>query len=500
MRKWLVTIALLLSLLLVGLTACNPLGEEGKTAQQLAEVVRGDLVLSVSGSGNIETSKEARLSFGSGGRIERIYVEEGDVVSQGDVLAKLETDALELAKTQAEVSLAQAKVALTQAEVALAQKEIALQTAELELESTLDKKDALELALLKAQIDVRTAKHHLKETRDIYTWPDIETAQKEVDQWKAYVDYANERLSQATTTAEQNKWQATLAYAQARLTAAEAKLDAITQSYDTEEVAIAKMQVDAAEMAEAQAQKNLDKVTEEIAIKERQVELAKDAVEQARESVELAQQSVKLAEQSLAQAEKNLKEAIITAPFDGVVASVNAKERDIIPSPSVASMPIIELIDPSTVELVVEVDEIDIPQVKVGQEAIITLDALPDAEFTGVVTTIYPIPIEVGGVVVYRVKIELEVPQDSGIKVGMSASADIILAKRSNVLLVPDRAIKKDSEGRPVVEVMVDEQIEERPVVTGISDGFNTEIISGLQEGETVVTEVKVRSSSPGLF
>jgi RND family efflux transporter MFP subunit len=500
MRKWLVITSLFLSLGLVSLAGCNPLGEEGKTTQQMVEVVRGDLVLSVSGSGNIETSKETRLSFGSGGRIERIYVEEGDVVRQGDVLARLETDTLELAKTQAEVSLAQAKLALTQAKTALDQKEVALRTAEFELESAQDKKEAMELALLKAQIEVRSAKHHLDETRDIYTWPDIETAQKEVDQWKAYVDYANENLNAANTTQEQEKWTRTLAYAQARLAAAEAKLDAITQSYDTEEVAIAKMQLDAAEMAEAQAQRNLDKVTEEVAIKEQQVELAKEAVAQAREALQVAQQSVELAEQSLAQAEKNLKEATITAPTHGVVASVNAKEGDIIPSPSVASVPVIELIDPGTMELVVEVDEIDIPQVKVGQEAVITLDALPDAEFTGVVTTIYPRPIEVGGVVVYRVKIELEVPQDSGIKVGMSASADIIVERRSNVLLVPDRAIKKDSQGRTIVEVMVNDKIEERPVVIGISDGFNTEVISGLQEGEKVVTEVKVRSSSPGIF
>jgi HlyD family secretion protein len=274
----------------------------------------------------------------------------------------------------------------------------------------------------------------------------------------------------------------------------------MTKSYDTEEVAIAKMQVDAAEMAEAQAQTNLAKITEEVAIKERQVELAKDSVEQARESIELARQSVKLAEQSLAQAEKNLKEATITAPIDGVVASISAEEGDIISPPSLAPQPIIRLIDPRSMELVVEVDEIDIPGVTIGQEAVITLDALPDAEFAGVVTTIFPIPIEVGGVVVYEVKIEFEVPEDSGIKVGMSASADIILTKRSNVLLVPNRAIEKDSEGRPIVKVMIDEQIEERPVVIGISDGFNTEIVSGLGEGEMVITEVRVRSSSPGLF
>ena len=69
----------------------------------------------------------------------------------------------------------------------------------------------------------------------------------------------------------------------------------------------------------------------------------------------------------------------------------------------------------------------------------------------------------------------------------MSATADIVIDERSNVLLVPNRAIKQDSQGNPVVNVVVNEQIEERPVVIGISDGFQTEIIDGLDEGELVM-------------
>jgi len=450
MRRWQTITALLLCLILTGVTACNPLGDEEETTEQVVEVVRGDLTMSVSGSGSIEASREARLSFGSGGRIDRIYVEEGDEVSQGEVLAELDTDTLELAKTQAEVALTQAEVALTQAQ-------LAQQTAEYNLKNTRDTKDALELALLQAQINLRTAEHHLDETRDIYTWPDIETAQEDVDEAKAFLQYA----------LDMNLPEPTVAYAQARLEAAEAKLDAKIKSYDTEEVAIAKMQVEAATMAEAQAQKNLDELTEDIAIQELQLEAAKASVAQARGSVALARQS-------LNQAQKDLDEATIIAPIDGVVASVSAEEGDIIPEPIMTSKPVIHLIDPSIMELIIEVDEIDIPEVKLGQEAIIELDALPDMEFVGIITTISPVPIEVGGVVLYNVKFELDVPEDSGVKVGMSASADIILAERSNVLLVPE--------------------------VIGLSDGFDTEIISGLQEGEMVLTRVKRESSTPGLF
>ncbi len=468
MRRWR-TIGVLLSfILLVGVSACNSPGDGEETTQQVVEVTRGDLLVSVSGSGNIETSRDARLSFGSGGRIDSIYIEKGDTVKQGQVLADLDADALELAKTQAEVALIQTKVALTQAQ--LAQK-----TAEYNLKNTLDTQDALELALLNAQINLRNAEHHLDETRDIYTWPEIEVAKDDVEDAEAFLDY----LLSFGPTQEQ------LDYAQARLDAAESTLDAMINSYDTEEVAIAKLQVEAAEMAEAQAQKNLNELAEDIAIKELQVEAAKASVEQAQESVALARES-------LDQAQKNLDEATITAPFDGIVANVSAEEGDIIPSPTMSTQPVIYLIDPTSLELVVEIDEIDVPEVKSGQEVIIELDALPETEFEGVVTIVYPLATEVGGVVLYDVKIELDVPEDSGIKAGMSASVDIILANRSNVLLVPDRAIQEDDEGRTIVNVMVNEQIEARPVVTGISDGFDTEIISGLREGESVIeTRIK---------
>jgi len=102
--------------------------------------------------------------------------------------------------------------------------------------------------------------------------------------------------------------------------------------------------------------------------------------------------------------------------------------------------------------------------------------------------------------VVYEVKISLDVPPHSETKVGMSATADIIIHQRSNALLVPERAVTQDNQGNPMVWVMVNEQIQERSVVVGISDGYQTEIVSGLQEGDVVVWETKVKPSAPGLF
>jgi len=159
---------------------------------------------------------------------------------------------------------------------------------------------------------------------------------------------------------------------------------------------------------------------------------------------------------------------------------------------------IVHLIDLATMELGVDLDEIDIPGVALEQRAIISVDALPDVQLEGRVTHISPLPTVEAGVTRYKVKIGFDVPPGSGFRVGMSATADIITSGRSGVLLVPNRAIKQDSQGNPVVGVMVGEQIEQRPVVVGISDGFQTEIIDGLEEGEMVVIEIRAEPEPSG--
>ena len=418
MKKIRIITAVLLLVIITAVTACNPLAEGEEETEPYAEVKRGDILVTVSGSGNIEVSNEAKLAFNTGGKVEKIYVAEGDYVTEGDALAKIDTDDLELVVTQANIALTQAQLAVSSATVTL-----------------------------------KVAEHSLDEAEGIYTWPDIEEAQHNVDDAKAYVDYVETNLEAATTQAEQNRWTAALIHAQARLTAAEAILDSKVHHYDTEEVVIKKMEVEVAE-----------------------------------QTLVLRQQSLEQAQNSVEQAQKNLDEATITAPFDGVVAIVYVDEGDVIPSPTLAPTTIIHLVDLTSMELEVEVDEIDMPGVKLGQKAIIDVDALPGVLFEGKVTAIYPVPIELGGVIVYQVKIELTVPDGSAVMIGMSTDADIVISERSNALLVPERAVKEDSEGNPIVEVVINGEYEERSVVVGVSDGFETEIIEGLNEGEVVFT------------
>ncbi len=472
----LVLMAILLALL--GVTACDSMGGgQGEVSRQQVEVTRGDLSLSVTGNGKIETSREARLTFGSAGKLDEIMVEEGDRVKEGDVLASLDTSTLELAVGQARMSLTQAEVALTQAE-------LAGYTAEYNLDNTRNSDDSLQLALLNAQITLDTAQNNLAAG---ITAVDFPTIQADLNRAKAYYDYV--KLMAQQDTANSDTWTLALDRAKESLDVAQANYDNAIAGYDSRQVNLKKKQVEAAEASVAIAQKNIDDLDKNIALFEMQLASAEHTVTQ-------AEQAVDLAGQSLADARRQLDEAAITAPFDGVVAVIPAEEGDIIPSPSMVPTTIIQMINPDFLELVIEVDEIDIPLLELGQEAAVSVDAMPEKEFKGHVTAIYPVPMEVGGVVLYQVKIDLDTEEESGIKVGMSASADILVEKRENVLMVPGRAISKNDQGQTIVKVMEGDKYQERVVVVGLDDGLRAEIVSGVSEGETVVVEVKVKSAS----
>ena len=418
MKSWRISTVLLLCLVLTSSVACNPFDDSSKEeiSWQSAEVVRGDLTLIVNGSGNMGVSDEARLAFGSGGKVDKVYIEEGDRVSRGDKLARLDTGALELALAQAQAAQSQTQAAQSQAQAAQSQAQAT-----------------------RAQAQASIAQ-----------------AQAAIAQAQAAVEQAEYEL---------NRFKVVLHASQDRIDVAECQLEA------------ARQQLEAAGQ---------------------QLEAAGQQLEATKLQIEAAESNLHAAERAVAQAQKQLGEATIYAPFDGVAASVGASEGDIISAPTI----IVYLIDTSTMELNAEVDEIDIAEVRPGQRAIIEVDALPEEQFDGVVTLVGSLPIVEAGLVLYKIKVGFDIPEGSELKVGMSATADIVIQQRSNVLLVPNRAIKQDSQGNPVVRVKVNEQLEERSIVMGISDGFQTEIISGLKEGEMVVWETrnKSKSSGPGLF
>ncbi len=471
-------VSVLLLLAVLGTTACSGGNSSGVSRQEVA-VTRGDLTVSVSGNGKIQTPREARLTFGSAGKVSEIAVKEGDAVKVGDVLASLDTRSLELARQQAQM-------ALTQAEGTLMQAQLAQRTAENTLENLRDSGDSLELALINAQIARDTAQINLNAG---IAAVDYMAAEAELNRAKTWYEYVQEQLKQITENAD--KWYLALDTAKDRLAVAQANYDNALTGHDSNQVNLKKKQLQAAELAVTLAQKNINDLDKNIALQELQVASSAQTVKQ-------TQQAVELARQSLADAQKQLDEATITAPFDGVIAMVLAREGDVIPSPSMAPTTVIQMVNPNFLELVIQVDEIDITSVRLAQEAEVKVDALQDDVFNGRVTALYPVPVEQGGIVLYKVKVSLEVPQGSGTRIGMSASADIVSARHTGVLIVPARAVSTNSQGQSIVKVKAGKKVEERAVVTGLDDGMRTEIVSGLNEGDTVIVEIKTKSSSGG--
>jgi multidrug efflux pump subunit AcrA (membrane-fusion protein) len=167
-----------------------------------------------------------------------------------------------------------------------------------------------------------------------------------------------------------------------------------------------------------------------------------------------------------------------------VVADISITEGKEISTAALAT-PAISLVDTSEIEMRGFIDEIDIAVVKVGQEANIILDALPDEEVKGEVAFISPVGTTLAGVVSYDTTITLENPVDD-LRDGMSATAEVIIERRDDVLSIPNRYIRGTLEN-PMVVVLVDGQQEQKEITLGLSDGINTEVLSGLQEGEEVI-------------
>ncbi len=215
-------------------------------------------------------------------------------------------------------------------------------------------------------------------------------------------------------------------------------------------------------------------------------------------SLKLAELQVDKAMLALEKAKIELQKAFIVAPFDGIVANVGAKEGDKLSPFNYATIIVVHLVDPKVVEMKAFVDEIDIPKIKLGQEAIISLDALPEVELRGKVKFISPIALIQAGVVSYEVILNLEHSTNIDLKDGMTATAKFIVTRKENVLLVPKGAIK-GTHGNYWVEVVKNGVIEPRQVVIGDSDLKNTEILSGLVEGERVVVTAP-RAPVPRFF
>jgi hypothetical protein len=154
--------------------------------------------------------------------------------------------------------------------------------------------------------------------------------------------------------------------------------------------------------------------------------------------------------------------------------------------------------DLSKIFALASVDESDIGQVRLGQSARVTVDAYPGKRFEGSVVRIAPRGVNVSNVVTFEVKVEVTSPEKHLLRPEMTANLEVLIAEKSGVLLAPNDALLRKA-GRLTVTVRQhDGTTEEREVRTGISDGKNTEVTSGLAGGEQVVRGTNADSKWQG--
>jgi HlyD family secretion protein len=463
MRIWKIGSISLFILILLATSACSPVSGQNPSSQQVS-IARGDIIVKVNGSGKTLYANDAKLNFGTAGRIEKLAVKKGDRVTRGTEIAKLDTANLELSLSQAQTAEAQAKVTLAQSVLAQTQAETALTSAQMDLDKIKEVSD-YKNRILDLEWTIKIAKVNLRQAA---ATNDANNA----NYLNRYIAETNSQLAK-----EQKKLADLLAKDAYQGTATYIDTSAI---YDVNG-------------------KQIDRLTvEDIRLKEQRIESAQQNIDQAKLTVSQSQRALEQAQKTIGYTQKQIKESTIVAPFDGVIATMDAKEGDYVAAPGTYLGTLIYMVDTNSLEVSTEIDEIDIANVSLNQKTLVRLDALPVTQFEGNVTAISVTPKEKpqnAGVVVYEVKIGFAGTPPTQAKSGMSATVDVVTNVKKDVLLVPNKSIKKNNQGQTTVNVIVNQKPEERKVVLGLSDGTQTEVINGLNEGDLVSRPLKETNS-----
>ena len=487
----------------------------------LAEVIRGNIVQEVSETGQIKKGDAVSLSFKNAGEIKEINIEVGQDVKKGDVLAKLDTSALEIQLQGANAALDLAKLDLErllagarpeEIEIAETQVEKAksnLNIAEENLKNSYDKAiPALDASYPSIYNTLDFVKYFAEKYVNIYDEDGKKIIQIR-DEIDAEDKKTKESLSKAKSSLNPEDIEGAISMFKSSLETIlnnlETVRDIINDSiiYQNKVSAADRSSLDNFKSVTNSALTNIITIQQTIITMKSNLSIAQTGLKEAETNLELTKASPRdidielykaKIEQAQAQADlfKNqINDCTLRSPIDGKIIDIKKKVGE----KAVVSEPVISLLpnDPFRVE--VDIPEVDIGKVKLGNSCKINLDAFPDKEFSGKVVEIDPSETLISGVIYYKTKISLLGLDDfeEKIKPGMTANVTIITDSRENVLMVPQRAvIEKD--GKTIVRVPINNNTtyKEVEVKTGLkgSDG-EIEIISGIEEGEKIITLIK---------
>jgi HlyD family secretion protein len=383
MKKKRVLVGLLALTSVAVLTGC---GGSAEAAQETElPVVAQEADNKVVAEGIIEPARSSELSFEMGGDVITVLISEGDTVAEGDLLIQLETEDLSRALSRAELSLRQAQLRLEQLEEPADEADVEIARAAVSDAAAAYAEARSSLTATEHSVSVgeavRAARAARDETHRVYQG--IQTKKNEGQR------YDEDRLTMAHD-----------AYLDA--------LGAYNRAVESAELQMTTAQNAATHAYHAleQAQNSLDKLLE-----------GADELD-----IEAAQLDIDAAQLALEEAQSSLDDAILVAPFDGIVAAVEVEEQDTVaPGQTVVVLATLDELQARTTDLT----ELDVARIEEGQSATVTVDALPDDAFAGRVSEIALQPGDYRGDVVYAVTVELTDTDGAPLRWGMTALVEI---------------------------------------------------------------------------
>jgi HlyD family secretion protein len=446
MRRMIVGVAIVLVLALGG---CGSQAEP-----TVAPGVQDDFTPIVSVTGELVPAMWAVLSAEVGGRVSAVLVEPGDTVDEGDPLVRLDTTdlGLELRVAQQEVAAQQAALARLIAGASeqaaaradrendqqIAQAEISLRIKRQQLERAMEQDPANDVTAAQAQVQQLQAQLAQMRAQDPAT--EVRLAQVEVERARIALDDAENEYNKALDRpwedqAIRDAWAKELEQMQLNYRAAQARLDAAESAQRAHALGLNALQsqIAAAQARLEQAQEAADAYGVTLGILGYEVDAARMSLDYLRawenplrdeamqQEIDQAEARLEQAKGSVAQIEQRIEDAELRAPFAGTIGAVDVRTGEQIqPGQSMVVLGDLDTLRVETTDL----DEIDVVQIAVGQEAAVTFDALPDRVITGIVTRISPRAESGSGGVHYTVVLEL--PEiDPVLRWGMTAFVDI---------------------------------------------------------------------------
>lgn len=414
-----------------------------------------DLRVRISASGTVQPNQSVNLSPVTAGRVEQLYVEQGELVQAGQVIAQMDDNDIQAQLVQARANLAQAQARLAEARAGSRPEEIAqararLAQAQAQLAEVRAGNRPEEIAQARTQVSSAQARLNL--------------ASRRVDRYRYLVSQgaeARDRLDEAITE-EQT--------AQAALREAQNKLQLLQRGSRSEEIAQAEAQV-----REAQA---------ELQLRQRGTRP---------EQIAQAEAEVAAAQGQLQGTQVQLSETILRAPFDGIVTQKYATEGAFV-TPTTSASSTSSATSTSVVaiakglEVIARVPEVDVGKIQPGQLVEIVADAYPDQVFKGRVRLVAPEAVVEQNVTSFEVRVGIETGLEK-LRSGMNTELTFLGNELNNTLVVPTVAIATQ-QGQTGVYVPGEEQKPEfRTVTIGTSIGNQTQILEGVRAGQPVFIE-----------